>query len=60
MTKTAARVLVLALGAASVGGCSAIGGLSQGVGSLFSLAIALAAIAAPIALTYWLYTKDHK
>lgn len=38
-------------------GCSAIGGLTQSLGSLLSLVIGLALVAAPFALSYWLYKK---
>jgi hypothetical protein len=55
--KTAARVLALGLLAGSLGGCSLFQGLQSSLGSLLSLAISLALIAAPIALSYWLYSK---
>lgn len=54
-------VLVLAA-AAPLGGCSAVGGLvgglAGGIGSLASILISLAAVAAPLALSYWLYTRE--
>ena len=43
----------------ALGGCQLFTGLTQSVGSLLSVAISLAAIAAPIALSYWLYTRDR-
>lgn len=45
-----------------LGGCSAVGGLTggltSGIGSLLQLGLYLAAIAAPLYLSYWLYNKD--
>lgn len=52
-----ARVLALSLLAASLGGCQAIGALTQSLGSVLTLALSLALIAAPIALSYYLYKK---
>ena len=58
------RVLRIALPAAlaPLGGCSALGGAAGGltgaIGSLFQLALYLAAIAAPLALSYYLYKKQ--
>jgi hypothetical protein len=55
------RTIARALGLASLGmlgGCQAMGGLVGGLGSLFQIALVLAAIALPILLSYYLYT--HK
>jgi hypothetical protein len=47
-----------------LGGCSAVGGLVGGltstVGSLLGVLISLAAVAAPLALSYWLYQRDKE
>lgn len=51
------RVLALLL-PLLLGGCSMIGGAGSMIGSLFSLVLYLAAIAAPILLSYYLY-KHH-
>lgn len=42
-----------------LGGCQLLGGAGSMVGSLVSLAIYLAAIAAPILLSYYLYTGKN-
>jgi hypothetical protein len=61
---TRKRVLrVLGVAAlAPLGGCQAVGGLMGGltstVGSLLGVLISLAAVAAPLALSYWLYQRD--
>jgi hypothetical protein len=59
--RRALRIALLA-GLAPLGGCSAVGGLAGGlaggIGSLLNLAIYLAAIAAPLYLSYYLYHKD--
>ena len=56
------RAVLVPLILLPLGGCSAIGGLTGGlaggIGSLLQLAITLAAIAAPIYLSYWLYQRD--
>jgi hypothetical protein len=55
--RIAALGLPLALGGCSaVGG--AIGGLTGAFGSVLGLLISLAAVAAPIALSYWLYQRE--
>ena len=45
-----------------LGGCAgvgaAVGGLTSTIGSLLSALIGLAAVAAPLALSYWLYKRD--
>jgi hypothetical protein len=41
----------------SLGGCQLLGAGGSMIGSLFSLALYLAAIAAPILLSYYLYNK---
>jgi hypothetical protein len=55
------RFIVRLLGLVSIGtlgGCQLLGGAAGGLGSLLGYALALAAIAAPILLSYYLYT--HK
>jgi hypothetical protein len=47
-----ALLLVLPLG---LGGCSVFSGLTQSLGSVLSTAIALAIIAIPFVLSYYLY-----
>ena len=42
-----------------LGGCQMIGAAGSLLGSLFSLALYLAAIAAPILLSYYLYHRQH-
>jgi hypothetical protein len=42
-----------------LGGCQMIGAAGSLIGSLLSLAIYLAAIAAPILLSYYLYHREH-
>jgi hypothetical protein len=44
---------------ASLGGCQLLGAGGSAIGSLFSLAMYLAAIAAPILLSYYLYTGKN-
>mgnify|MGYP001586558056 CR=1 FL=1 len=40
-------------------GCTAIGGMASSlIGSIFQLALYLAAIGAPIALSYYLYNRN--
>ena len=45
-----------------LGGCAGVGGALSGltsmVGSLISVLLGLAAVAAPLALSYWLYQRD--
>lgn len=59
--KSVWKIAALA-GLAPLGGCSAVGGLvgglAGGIGSLASVLISLAAVAAPLALSYYLYTKQ--
>lgn len=59
--KSRTRVLSF-LALLPLGGCSAVGGMVGGltstVGSLLGILISLAAVAAPIALSYWLYQRD--
>ncbi len=56
------RAVLIPLLLLPLGGCSALGGLTgglaSGIGSLFQLALYLAAIAGPIYLSYWLYQRD--
>ena len=42
-----------------LGGCQLLGAGGSMIGSLFSLALYLAAIAAPILLSYYLYTGKN-
>ena len=42
-----------------LGGCQLFGAAGSVIGSVFSLAIYLAAIAAPILLSYYLYTGKN-
>ncbi len=42
-----------------LGGCQLVGAAGSLIGSLLSLAIYLAAIAAPILLSYYLYHRQH-
>ena len=42
-----------------LGGCQLFGVAGSAIGSIFSLAIYLAAIAAPILLSYYLYTGKN-
>ena len=42
-----------------LGGCQLVGAAGSLIGSLLSLAIYLAAIAAPILLSYYLYHREH-
>ena len=53
------RALAPALLALSLGGCSLLGAGGSMIGGLFSFALYLAAIAAPILLSYYLYKKQH-
>ena len=61
-TKRTVR-LALLLGLAPLGGCSALGGAAGGVtgliGGIFQLALYLAAIAAPLALSYYFYKQGQ-
>ena len=43
----------------ALGGCQLVGAAGSMIGSLFSLALYLAAIAAPILLSYYLYHRQH-
>ena len=42
-----------------LGGCQLVGAAGSLIGSLLSLALYLAAIAAPILLSYYLYHREH-
>ena len=42
-----------------LGGCQLVGAAGSLIGSLLSLALYLAAIAAPILLSYYLYHRNH-
>ena len=42
-----------------LGGCQLFGVAGSAIGSVLSIAIYLAAIAAPILLSYWLYTGKN-
>ena len=53
------RIVLLALVPLTLGGCQLVGAAGSLVGSLLSLAIYLAAIAAPILLSYYLYTGKN-
>ncbi len=53
------RALAPALLSWSLGGCSLLGAGGSMIGGLFSFALYLAAIAAPILLSYYLYKKQH-
>jgi hypothetical protein len=53
--KTLGRILVLAAGALSLEGCSLFSSLTNAVGPLLGFVIALALIAAPFVLSYYLY-----
>jgi membrane glycosyltransferase len=55
MNKLKALPLLLLL--ATGGGCAAVGGAGSLIGSLLTLVLYLAAIVAPIALSYYLYKK---
>jgi hypothetical protein len=61
-SKRAVR-LALLLGLAPLGGCSAMGGAAGGltgiIGSVFQLALYLAAVAAPLALSYYFYKQGQ-
>ena len=56
------RAVLIPLALLPLGGCAALGGLggaaAGGIGSLFQLALYLAAVAAPLYLSYYLYNKD--
>lgn len=60
--KSRTRVLGVLL-LAPLGGCSAVGGVVGGLtstfGSLLGVLLSLAAVAAPLALSYWLYQRDR-
>ncbi len=62
MKRRLARTALLAA-LLPAGGCSGLGealrGVSGTVSSLLTVALYLAAVAAPIALSYWLYQKDR-
>lgn len=57
MTRLRARHVVLAVLPFLLGGCQLIGSAGSVVGSILSVAIYLAAIAAPIILAYYLYHR---
>lgn len=56
MKRLARGALVLLL-APALGGCQIFTGLTQSIGSLLSVAVSLAAVAAPFVLAYYLYRK---
>jgi hypothetical protein len=58
MTLSRIRRVLAVLLPLSLGGCQLLGAGGSMIGSLFSLALYLAAIAAPILLSYYLY-KHH-
>lgn len=58
MTASRIRKTLLLLLPLTLGGCSLLGAGGSMIGSLFSFALYLAAIAAPILLSYYLY-KHH-
>ena len=53
------RHLGLAMAPLLLGGCQLFGAAGSMIGSLFSLAIYLAAIAAPILLSYYLWHRNN-
>jgi len=53
------RALPCALLPLSLGGCQLLGAGGSMLGGIFSFALYLAAIAAPILLSYYLYKKQH-
>lgn len=57
MKHTRLRVLAAALLPLSLGGCQLLSAGGSMIGSLFTLALYLAAIAAPILLSYYLYHR---
>jgi len=57
MTHPWLRRVLLALLPLSLGGCSLLGAGGSMIGGLFQFALYLAAIAAPILLTYYLYHR---
>jgi hypothetical protein len=58
MTRPRLRNLLIALLPLSLGGCQMLGAGGSMIGSVLTLALYLAAIAAPILLSYYLY-KHH-
>ena len=54
------KVLVLAALVPMLGGCAGVGGMFTGIiQSVIQLALYLAAVAAPLALSYYLYTRNN-
>jgi hypothetical protein len=53
------RILAPAMLPLCLGGCSLLGAGGSMIGGLFSFALYLAAIAAPILLSYYLYKRQH-
>ena len=53
------RHLVVPLVPLLFGGCQMVGATGSMIGSLFSIALYLAAIAVPILLSYYLYTGKN-
>lgn len=53
------RALPCALLPLGLGGCQLLGAGGSMLGGIFSFALYLAAIAAPILLSYYLYKKQH-
>ena len=58
MTASRIRKALLLLLPMTLGGCSLLGAGGSMIGSLFSFALYLAAIAAPILLSYYLYNHN--
>jgi len=58
MTASRIRRALFLLLPFTLGGCQMLGAGGSMIGSLFSFALYLAAIAAPILLSYYLYNKD--
>jgi len=53
------RALPCCLLPLSLGGCQLLGAGGSMLGSVFSFALYLAALAAPILLSYYLYKRQH-
>ena len=59
MTFPRIRLVLTALLPLSLGGCSLLGAGGSMIAGLFQFALYLAAIAAPIVLSYYLYKKQN-
>jgi len=59
MTFPRLRLVLTALLPVSLGGCSLLGAGGSMIAGLLQFALYLAAIAAPILLSYYLYKKQH-